>query len=389
MPERHALICTCGFTTFASRNDFGTSVACSNCGAELEVDESLAAPEAAPAPEAGHDQTLPETPEERTPQARARSPFEDDDAEEQEPTRGPFTLEPAPESADTSFANLIEEERPKVGSQHVIIETESSLDKRTGEKCTKCGREIRGDWDRLETDDGVICYICSNQATHGMPQRLQTPKGQRELTGDDYLIESKEAPPESEPEPWYLDPQSEGFRSTVWSLAVGTLLFGVYIYLFDKSQPPPGQIPTMGEVFEDITQMPLWARGVLQAWGILSVFLAGLAAAYLVLKWFEYLPHDAFFRDMLYIGTIVLALTCMHVLLTTLGRFVGQIPMFGDIMSLLLPLARVAIAALVLNIFLDMRIKHLLLSFFLYFLLRRILFAAIGVAIYRALSAVT
>ena len=85
MPERHALICTCGFTTFASRNDFGTSVACSNCGAELEVDESLAAPEAAP--EAGHDQTLPEPPEEPTRQARARSPFEDEDVEEQEPTR--------------------------------------------------------------------------------------------------------------------------------------------------------------------------------------------------------------------------------------------------------------------------------------------------------------
>ena len=175
----------------------------------------------------------------------------------------------------------------------------------------------------------------------------------------------------------------------MWALALGTLLFGVYIYLFDESQPPPGQVQTMGEVIEDIAQMPLWARGILQAWGILSVFLSGLVATYLVLKWFEWLPHDAFLRDMLYIGTILFALTIMHFLLSAMGRFVGQLPRFGPIMSILLPLARALIAALALNMFLEMRIKHLLLTFFMYFVLRRVVFAAIGVFVYRALSAVT
>ncbi len=135
--------------------------------------------------------------------------------------------------------------------------------------------------------------------------------------------------------------------------------------------------------------MPPWARGVLQAWSIFSVFLSGLIATYLVLKWFEWLPHDAFFRDMLYIGTILFALTFMHFLLVAVGGFVGQIPMFGPIMSILLPLTRVMIAALALNSLLDMRIKHLLLTFLLYFLLRRIVIAAVGVFVYRALSAVT
>ncbi len=428
MPERYAVICTCGYTTLVSGSDFGTSVECFNCGAELEVDESSATPESAnedaaaleadydhglpesplvvhstfeagptegrpPSPfeeETEHSEVLPERPEEPSPEPRARSPFEEEETEEEEPaTRGPFTLEPAPESADASFAKLIEAERPKVGSRHVIIETESSLDQKTGEKCANCGRELRGDWDRFETPDEVICYRCSNQATHGMPQRILTEKGQRELTGDDYLIAEKEKPVEQPQAPWYTNPKSEVFRRTLWALAIGTLLFGVYIYLSDESQPPPGQMQTVGEVVEDIAQMPLWARGVLQAWGILSVFLSGLIASYLVLKQFEWLPHDAFLRDMLYIGTIVFALTIMHFVLTAMGGFVGQIPMFGAIMSILLPLARVLIAALALNMFLDMRIKHLLLTFLVYFLLRRILFAAIGVFIYRALSTLT
>ena len=426
MPERYTLICTCGYTNLVDGSAFGTSIKCFNCGAKLKLDEPSAAPAGptgdAAAPETDSDQAPPESPpvvhsppgpgpaegrspspfeeeserskvvqeqpEEPPPQPRVRSPFEAEETEEEQPTRGPFTLESAPESEDASFAKLIEAERPKVGSQHVIIETESSLDNKTGEKCPQCGREIRGDWDRFKTADGIICYICSNQATHGMPQRMQTEKGQRDLTGEDYLIEKK-PPPEPEPAPWYLDTQSEGFRRTLWGLAIGTLLFGVYIYLFDESQPPPGQVQTMGEVVADIAQMPLWARGVLQAWSILTVFLSGLIAAYLVLKQFEYLPHDAFLRDMLYIGSIVFALTFMHFLLVAMGGFVGQLPMFGAIMSILLPLARVLIAALALNMFLNMRIKHLLLTFLLYFLLRRIIFATIGVFLYRALSATT
>lgn len=426
MPERYAVICTCGFTTLVSGNDFGTSVECLNCGAELEVDESSASPlsanEDAAALEADYDQgrpesplvvhspfeaeaaegrppspfeeeterseVLPERPGEPSPEPRARSPFEEEETEEEEPARGPFTLEAAPESADASFAKLFEVERPKVGRRHVIIETESALDKKTGEKCSNCGREIRGDWDRVETAAGVICYICSNQGTHGLPERLKSAPQRREFSEKDFLVEN-EQPVEQPQPPWYLDSHSEGFRRTVWALALGTLLFGVYIYLFDESQPPPGQVQTMGEVIEDIAQMPLWARGILQAWGILSVFLSGLVATYLVLKWFEWLPHDAFLRDMLYIGTILFALTIMHFLLSAMGRFVGQLYMFGPIMSILLPLARALIAALALNMFLDMRIKHLLLTFFIYFVLRRVVFAAIGVFVYRALSAVT
>ena len=237
MPDSYGVICTCGYTTLVRDYDFGSEIECANCGAELDVDESSAVPvsprDDSAQLEGGYDRGLSESPqvvqnpseaglEEGAPSpfdeemerselrpdeygqppspAPARSPFEEDEPEEEETLRsGPFTLEPAPEAEDASFQELMEAERPKEGNRHVIIETDSPLDKKTGEMCGDCGRAIRGDWDRFETADGVICYVCSNQATHGMPERLITGPERRELSEEDLLLQKEKTVEQNPP----------------------------------------------------------------------------------------------------------------------------------------------------------------------------------------------
>lgn len=41
------------------------------------------------------------------------------------------------------------------------------------ESCSRCGRELRGEWDRLQTPSGLLCYICANQGATGTPERLK------------------------------------------------------------------------------------------------------------------------------------------------------------------------------------------------------------------------
>ena len=409
MTNSRGPVCACGFENNARNLAPGTIMECFNCGAELIVGAEAPEPPVETAAEsrapAATNSDAPRSPfEDNVDEGddvadgatrasadsapRAPSPFEDDEPKEEEVApSGPFTLEPAPEAGDDRFADLLESERPKHSGLENRVRTDSALDKETGETCMDCGRKIRGDWDRFRRDDGVLCYVCSNQGTHGTPERLMTKPEPRMLNENDLLIDT--SPPPAPPEvAWYANSESPRFRLFVWSLALGTLMFGAYVYFFDFG-PPPQETRTTAQAIQEISEMPTWARGVLQAWSILAVYLAGLSATYVALSWTNWLPHNEFKRDVFYIGVIMLGLTFMHFLALAVGNFVGQLYMFGAVMGLLLPLARLGVAAYVLSGFLDMRIKQLLLTVVLYLVFSRVLFAALGALVYQGLESIT
>ena len=421
MPEPYAVLCTCGYTTLVPGSAFGTSVECANCGAELEVDESSAAPDRSaddPAPVEGeYDRGLPESPlivhspfeaapkegpaspcedeterseirpheaDRTSPSPPARSPFEEEDEETEEgPSSGPFTLEPAPESGDESFAKRIEAERPKEGNRHVIIETESSLDKRTGEKCAECGREIRGDWDRFETAEDVICYVCSNQATHGLPERLKTAPDRRELSEQDLIIHQEQPVQKPEP-PWYLNPHSETFRRVLLALALGTVLLAVFVSLFDTGTPSEEVLRAAREARETAPEivLPLWANLVIWSWRAFGVYLGFLLTLYFMLDRADRLPRDTFKTNILFICGVLSIVAGIQILTSVAYLFLMPVFVVGGFLYVLVWVLSVFVQIMVVNGSLDMRLRDWAWAIIFYFPLSQIILQSIGLFIY-------
>lgn len=417
-------------------SDFGGTVECFMCTAELDVNESTAAPDessvdyaqngvnaspefrsadsepgesaAAPrAPSPFEDESewspsafeenvdrriaVPEPVEPEAPVAY-HNPFGDDDDEDDASDESPYSPEAQkkPQTTAERLANVATPDRTK----HVFIETNSALDVKTGEQCAECGRAIRGDWDRIKTAEGVICYVCSNQATHGIPDRVIDYKDKgKELTEADLLIDGSAKSEPVELTPWYRDPESDEFRRAVFILAVATVVFTFAVSLTDWGSLTDEQIGVARsdnrQLGEDVASMPGWAHGILTAWSLLSLFLSGLIATYVVLKANKWLPHHHFSLDVIQIGMIMIPLTIMHFALVAAQNLFAPIGMFGPIMAMLLPLARVMIASLILNMYLDAKIRHIIAIFFVYFILQNVVMAGIGVFILRGLTAIT
>jgi hypothetical protein len=294
MSEKLQITCVCGYENWVGPEHLGETISCAMCGADLAVDEAAAAgqfqsvdadefAEDEPAPESPtnppHRQPLPPdgvTLEERVeaqrkkrgrplspfdadededgppdmtqarsnalavprqPKPRVRNPFEADEPEPEKPSgSGPFTLAPqSTAKSGVSYTELMDETRPKERrDRHVVVQTISPHDAPSGEKCSQCGREIRGSWDRFEVEKGVICYVCSNQAVQGVPERLKVQKTERRELSERDLVTGPIQELPIEDEPWYKDPESPEFKRVVWFLALFTLLLGAYFFFFDS-----------------------------------------------------------------------------------------------------------------------------------------------------------
>jgi hypothetical protein len=81
---------------------------------------------------------------------------------------------------------------------------------RPPDTCPQCGNAYRGDWDRVETRQGMVCHHCSVLTTEAVPDLAH-------LTGPTEL--DIEEAPNLEPPPkmlsigaWTLDPESASFK---------------------------------------------------------------------------------------------------------------------------------------------------------------------------------
>lgn len=434
MSEKIAVECDCGYTVYASETEIGSTIECMNCHAELEVTPPAPAPVEPAVAAASEIPAAPDTPTQEAPRAPTapssapKSPFEDDEEseaspfaeesaasesipadsaapslsqsppaqnpfqddepgdEEQAPS-GPFTLEAAPESKDASFSDLMEAERPKDSLRNDRVETESPLDKKTGETCTECGRDIRGEWDRFALEEGVLCYICSNQATHGVPLRMQTGKGQRELTDDDYLLERK-PPPEPEPAPWYLDAQSDIFKRVVLVLAFGTIGIALFVNFFDVGTPSPEALQQARLAATEAAQsepeivLPLWANIIIWSWRAFGAYLGLLITLYFVLDRDGSLPRDTVKTNVLHICLVLSIVAGIQVFSSLAYFYLMPIFVAGGFFYVLVWAFSVFAQIMVVNGMLDLRLRDWMWAILFYFPLTQILLQSIGLFLY-------
>lgn len=441
MSEKLRLTCVCGYENWIRPDQLGQTVECAMCGADLVADEAaMSGHFDSPDAETIEDETAPESPtspphrqatpddgltlEERVerarqqrgkplspfdadddeigppprvesrivavpgqPRPRVRNPFEaDEPQEEKRPGAGPFTMAPDSRTRDgASYSDLMEETRPKEKRErHVAVPTISPHDAPSGEKCAECGRDIRGAWDRIETEKGVICYICSNQAVQGVPERVKTGTTQRrELNERDLVVEPVEEEFE-ERVAWYKDTESLEFKRVIFFLAVLTLMLAGYFFFFDDGAPVATDTPDTASIPE--VEITPFTGAVFQAWHIFSFVMSLFLGVYASLRMNDATPHGRLVADVLLIGAVCVPLAVFYFFAGAVSAFLSQIPMAGGIFVILIGVGRWLIIYLVLTRYIYMRLSQVLIALVIYLVLRRLVFAGLGVLIFRAMG---
>ena len=441
MPEKLQITCVCGYENWVSPDHLGETIECMMCGADLAVDEASATGHftAADAGEFGEDEPAPESPtnpphrqpsppdgvtlEERVeaqrrqrgrplspfdadegeqepprpresepraavaspqPKPRVRNPFEADEPEPEKPSgAGRFTLTPQSSAkGGRSYSQIMDEVRPKERrDRNVTVQTISPHDAPSGEKCSQCGRELRGTWDRIETEKGVICYVCSNQAVHGVPERLKVEKPERrELSERDLITGPVQELPIAD-EPWYKDPESPEFKRVVWFLAVFTLLLGGYFFFFGGDAQSPA-VPDATEAADSsqVGRTPL-AGAMQQGWLILSFIISLFIAIYAALRIDNETPHGKLLPDFLFIGAVCVPAAVFYFIVGAAAMLIENVPAAGPILAILLRTGRwLAIIAGVTR-FVRMKFSQFVIAAVIYFVLSAFVFQALGRAL--------
>jgi hypothetical protein len=442
MSEKLQITCVCGYENWVSPDHIGQTISCAMCGADLAVDEAAASGQFnSPDPAEFDDEPAPESPvnpphrrsvppagptlEERVESAREKhrplSPFEDEDEEQGAPApretesravespaprsrarspfeagepereqtqgRGPFTLEPqSGPPGGVSYAERMEATRPKESrSRHVVVATVSPHDMPSGENCSECGRALRGSWDRIETEKGVICYICSNQAVQGLPKRLAAEKPKGGALRDYDLADKPAQPAPVDHRPWYTDTESPEFKRVIFALAAITLLVAAYFFFFDDGQAPAtgaAEAPAPAEV-----ELTAFTAALLQAWQVFAFFASFLSAVYIVLRAQGDTPFGRIVPDLLYMGAICVPVSVFFFVVTTVQNIFSGFghPAVILVVAVIFVVKWYVIFSVVMR-FVHLRISDILLAFVIYLLLSRIVFRAAGVLLFRAMG---
>jgi len=229
--------------------------------------------------------------------------------------------------------------------------------------CGRCGKKFRGDWDRLETAEGAICYICSNQGAAGTPERL---KPEHVKTVAPVVPPGKEAPDlEPPPAPTFLgiDTETPQFKRVILIAGLAVMGLTFVLVMFGGLE-----VPMDGVRMEEAREVEVHpALGVvLTVWGYVLVFLAGLFAVYFFQRGTQKLDHNVLWMDLLQTSWPILQLTFIHFGLLYLAGIIAVLPLVGGIFAMLLGLARIFIAYYLCSIYFDFFIRDFVVVYILY-----------------------
>ncbi|MEK7795693.1 MAG: hypothetical protein AAB353_14240 [Candidatus Hydrogenedentota bacterium] len=186
------------------------------------------------------------------------------------------------------------------------------------ESCARCGRAFRGDWDRIETRCGLLCYICSNQPGEGISERVRIEEERKAQIRPDPLTAQERNTTEMPGKWWEIDTQSREFKMALWCLALGTVALA--IYMTGEHGSMPERRP--GWAIADQDADPKLPRSVTYAiigWDLVAAYACTAAAMYLALRQDMKLPHESFWRNAAYISMTIVA--CTPVMLVAIGGY--------------------------------------------------------------------
>ena len=382
--DEFTVTCSCGQQKRVSGSAFGMRDTCANCGATLEINEQTAAPMAQPSASSPFE-------EPSTSGQAASSPFEEASPTEQAtPTlfaEPPPPAQPSPPpladaSGDANMVSHIFErplQTPGESSAHPPVDTQPPAGADSGSRasapaapepsarpataCARCGKKFRGDWDRLKTAEGAICYICSNQGAAGTPERL---KPEHVETVAPVIPPGQEAPDlEPPPAPTFLgiDTETPQFKRVILIAGLAVMGLTFVLVMFGGLEVPMDG--TRMEEAQEVEVHPALSL-VLTIWGYVLVFLAGLFAVYFFQRGTDKLDHNVLWMDFLQTSWPILQLTFIHFGLLYVAMLISVIPMAGGIFAALLGLTRIFIAYYICSNYFDFFVRDFVVVYLLY-----------------------
>ena len=167
--------------------------------------------------------------------------------------------------------------------------------------CLKCEKPFRGDWDKVSTPEGIVCHHCSIRAVEGVPVRpsaappqpIEIPKPVVEIEVKKRLIPFPE-----------IDTESPLFKRIILIAGLSVVLMTAMLLKFgDYDISRAARIEVADET---AIELPTYARAVVLVWYALMGLLTPFFGIYFMLLNSNRLPHEAFARNSVHIGTVVI-----------------------------------------------------------------------------------
>ncbi|MCP4639580.1 MAG: hypothetical protein GY851_04070 [bacterium] len=302
--SEYIVTCRCGHQRRVTENAVGLSGRCPSCGREVIITDDDLIPA---------DRKLPE----KDPEVIVvpKTGFEDDDAD-----------------TEDAVIDFLAPSKAAPSEPH----------------CPRCKRVFRGDWDRIHTPEGLLCNICANMVREVNPAEAIanphagfTPAQLAQLQED---LANPTGPPPPDPEDMepqekkWFDVDSDRFKTVVMWAGIAVVFLAITVALFDETPSPRPHDATMvqepieGEQAPQVEDLPVVAQALVHIILYGARFAGEMIALWIALSWANALPNEGFWKNVLVIGIVALALTVVWWI-----PF-GIVPGIGFVLGLLRPL---------------------------------------------------
>lgn len=220
-------------------------------------------------------------------------------------------------SLSTVVASGSAETRPTVAPREerlapaAAMQAELAVESVLAERCARCNREFRGDWDRHTTPQGIVCNICARRA-EPVGAASEPPRAPAEPVTKAPTERRMMMPEYTQVTPYIVDePQRKTVRDPAKMKRDAIILGAAFLV-------------TMGIIaffpVETILSRTDWEpRGELsRGWGIvvmiiriIAMFAGSYIAYYIVLNKANKLPNDTFIGNLFAVGPPVVGLAVL------------------------------------------------------------------------------
>jgi hypothetical protein len=261
MSDAFRIQCSCGCENWVAPQQRGLFIHCAACGTRMLAVDKSAPPATSPIAQAAILANIPK-------RQKNRSPFEAEDV-----VPGDDADLPIPDRLD----NL---HRREIEARSAFIKSADVRDAARDEQCSQCGREIRGDWDRVQTGSVLICYVCSNQGADGLPERLRRPESELSRRPTRPRITFDQLPPT------WRNPRWTRFKRvslisvlTLLSIAVFAMTAYVSFFEFGRGDAAASSNAITARDLDGLSTI-VWALA--QAWLVFSEWIPIFVSLYFV-----------------------------------------------------------------------------------------------------------